>query len=231
MRQKQHHLLRVALLPLLIVSLASTLSFSVASVAFAAPGHGKHEPPTRVQDAHGRTAHILPTPNAYAHVRGRAGKDGIAADSSTNMSYHGGPVMRSPVNYLIFWQPTGTTFGTNFMTLNQRFFQTVGGTPFYNIITQYGDSSGAPVPNAASYGGTWVDTNAYPHAGTVADPIMDGDLHTAINDAIAANPGWQAPGINTMYFVYTGYFTSNSAPVQTCFNSTECFAANGDPNG
>ena len=224
---KQTHVLRVALFSLLALSLLGVLNVSTAGTAFAASG----EPITRVRDAHGRFAQILPTPAAYERVRGKAGKDGIPADSTTNMSYHGGPVMRSPVNYLIFWQPSGTAFATNYTTLNQRYFQDVGGTPFYNVVTQYGDSSGVTVPNAASYGGTWVDTNAFPHAGTNADPVTDGDLQTAVNDAITANPGWQPPGLGTMYFVYTGYFTSDGTPVESCFNSTNCFAANGNTNG
>ncbi len=193
MRLKQTRVLRVALFLLLILSIAGALNIPGAGVAFAASGAASaaasREPTTRVQDEHGRVAHILPTKAAYERVRGRAGKDGVPADSSTNMSYHGGPVMRAPVNYLIFWQPSGTTFGTNYQTLNERYFQDVRGTPFYNIATQYGDSSGVAVPNSASYGGTWVDTNAFPHAGTDADAVTDGDLHTAINDAIAANPG------------------------------------------
>ena len=47
------------------------------------------------------------------------------------------------------------------------------------IETQWNDSSGVPVPNANYFGGTWVDTvNAYPHAGTVADPLRLSPLST-----------------------------------------------------
>lgn len=87
--------------------------------------------------------------------------------TSTNLVYHGGPVMRSPVTYAIFWQPPGSTpFPYGYEAGIQRFFQDVGGTPFYNIVTQYGDSSGQPAPNAVSFGGSWTDTNAFPNAGT-----------------------------------------------------------------
>lgn len=123
--------------------------------------------------------------------------------TSTNLVYHGGPVMRSPVNYAIFWQPPGSTpFPSGYEAGIQRFFQDVGGTPFYNIVTQYGDSSGQPVPNAVSFGGSWTDTNAFPNAGTLADPLTDGDIQQAVSDAIGANPAWQAPSLSTMYFVY-----------------------------
>jgi hypothetical protein len=106
-----------------------------------------------------------------------------------------------------------------------RFFQDVGGTPFYNIITQYNDTSGVPVPNAASFGGSWTDTAPFPHTGTIANPLTDADIQGAVNAAIAANPGWVRPGINTMYFVFT------PPGVDQCFNATNCFALPSEPHG
>jgi hypothetical protein len=163
---------------------------------------------------------------AQLSASGTAGQDSIPANTTTDLLYHGGPVMRNPVNYLIFWDPAGgTTFPAGFQAGMQRFFEDIGATPFYNINTQYNDTSGVPVPNAASFGGSWTDTTAFPHAGTIADPLTDGDIQGAVTAAIAANPGWVGPGINTMYFVFT------PPGVQQCFNATNCFAQPGDPNG
>src|SRR5262249_43369180 len=59
-------------------------------------------------------------------------------------------------------------------------------------------------------------------AGTLADPVTDGDIQTAVSDAIAANPSWQPPGLGTMYFVYL------PAGIAQCFNSSSCFALPGE---
>jgi hypothetical protein len=180
-----------------------------------------------LRNKHGKAvAHMHLTRQETAQNReAQAAEQGVSPFSVTNsnMVYHGGRVMRSPVNYAIFWQPTGTTaFPSDYAPGIQRFFQDIGGTPFYNMITQYGDSTGAPVPNATSFGGAWTDTNAFPHAGTIADPLSDGDIHQAVNDAIGANPAWQSPGLGTEYFVYL------PSGVAQCFSSTECFALPGE---
>lgn len=146
--------------------------------------------------------------------------------TATNLVYHTGPVMRSPVNYAIFWQPPGSTaFPAGYEAGIQSFFQDVGGTPYYNIVTQYGDSSGQPVPNAASFGGAWTDTDAFPHAGTLADPLTDGDLQAAVTAAIQANPAWQAAGLSTQYFVYL------PPGVAQCDGTGNCFALAGETTG
>lgn len=50
-------------------------------------------------------------------------------------------------------RPGSTAFPAGYEACIEQFFQDVGGTPFYNVVTQYDDTSGAPVPNAASFGG------------------------------------------------------------------------------
>lgn len=160
-----------------------------------------------------------------AHGQKNAPQTGPAFDGTTDMAYHGGPVMRNVTNYLVFWNPTtqpagypGAMFDPNYRSITDRYFNDIGGTPYFNILTQYGDSSGLPVPNATTLGGDWVDTTTFPHAGTNADPLQDGDIRSSIDRAIAANPTWQAPSNSTMYFVYTG------KNVIECQGSS-CFAA------
>lgn len=138
--------------------------------------------------------------------------------TTTPLAYGGGPVMRSPTNYLIFWQPAGgyaSAFPSGYQAAVEKFFENIGGTPYYNIVTQYGDTSGTPVPNAASLGApSWTDTStAAPSGcdgtptGTVGStphcPLTDGDIQNEVSVALAANPTWAAPGINVEYFVYT----------------------------
>ncbi len=171
---------------------------------------------------HGGGAHALFTPHHMkqrgAMVNGRNAPTGAA--STNDLTYHTGPVMRDPTNYVIIWNPPGSTFKASYQKLIEQYFTDVGGTPFMTINSQYGDSSGVPVPNTNHFGGTWVDTtNAYPHLGTVADPINGSDIQAEIDRAIAANPTWQAPGLSTMYFVYLGQ------------NIIECFKGKGNTFG
>ena len=150
--------------------------------------------------------------------------------TATNLVYNGGPVMRNPTNYLIFWQPPGrNAFPAGYQTAIEKFFQDVGGTPFYNIVTQYGDSSGNPVPNATSLGApSFTDTTTAPpsgNTGLVGSPLQDSDIQNEIGVALAANPSWASPSVNVEYFVFT------PSDVDECFNSTNCFAVTGEPNG
>ncbi len=224
-------LIRLGMGSIITLGVLTGLAVPGASASGPLRPSGGHEPVTLVR-GHGHLVHIFPTPAAYARVRGET-STGIPADSTTAMSWHGGPVMRAPVNYLIFWQPPGTAFAPGYMATIQRYFEDIGGTPTYNIVTQYTDGTNQPVPDAATYGGTWVDTSAFPHSGEGSDPLLDSDIQGAVSAAISANPGWQPPGLSTMYFVFTGYFTATGDPVDSCTNSsqTSCFAAASNPVG
>jgi HYDIN/CFA65/VesB-like, Ig-like domain len=207
----------------------------------------------------GSTAHILATPDAYANAPGTgspalssgtaaAASGATSADSTSPLVQGSGPVMVNPTNYVIFWQPTtgantDTTFNAGYKSTIQQFLGDVGGTDYLNIETQYGGSlSGSNISptNTSTFGGMWVDQNAYPGSddGSKANPLSDSDMQQAVKDAIAANPTWQAPGLtttsSTMYFVFTGYFGTTVAgnhtagePVHSCMGS-DCFA--GDPS-
>jgi hypothetical protein len=48
----------------------------------------------------------------------------------------------------------------------------------------------------------FVDTRAYPHAGTAADPLLDADIQTEVTNIITTNS--LTPGLNTEFFVFTG---------------------------
>jgi hypothetical protein len=189
-------------------------------------------------------AHIMLTPRDYQQrqqaLLHAQGAQGLGAASSNDLSYHGGPVMRDPTNYVIIWNPVGSTFSITYQLLIEQYFTDNGGTPFMTINSQWNDTSGAPVPNTNHFGGTWVDVvNAYPHAGTVADPLVGQDIRDEVDRAIAANPTWQAPGLQTMYFVYLGEKIiecfKGAGDTFGCFAGTDAFgnsppAAAGNPN-
>jgi hypothetical protein len=132
-----------------------------------------------------------------------------------NLNNHGGPTMQTARVHLIFWLPAGTQFDStvmdgigNYQTLLERFVNDVSATGYLDIVTQY---PGACDPNqcvlsngpgVVSLGGSFLDTRAYPHAGTQMDPLQDSDIQNEITHAIAVN-GWTA-GVDAEFFVLTG---------------------------
>lgn len=128
------------------------------------------------------------------------------------MTYHGGEVMHTSTTYAIFWLPPGSTYeqaggdNSRFESLVGRFLRDVGGTSYYNILTQYSkDASGetvkdGPILNHSTFAGSYVDTTPYPHAGTENDPLTGTDIQTAITRAMQAQ-GW-TPGLNKIYYLY-----------------------------
>jgi hypothetical protein len=161
-------------------------------------------------------------------AKARFGADGPGADGTTDMVYHGGSVMRDPTVYAVFWNPTtppagypGALFGADYQNGIEHYLSDVSQTPYFNILTQYGDSSGQPVPPTSHFGGSWRDTTAYPHAGTWADPLGDGDIRDAVSRAVAAHPNWQTDSLSTMYMVFTG-----KNVIECSGSGNDCFAAN-----
>jgi len=138
------------------------------------------------------------------------------AGPSGIVTYHGGPVMHSPTNYVIFWLPSGYHFDTpaldvpyvnasdaNYESLIDRYLRDVSDTSLYSVLQQYTDSAGAPGLSAA-FGGAWVDAAAYPNSeGTRSNPIEDSDIQGAVTAAMAANH-WPAENGTNEFFVFTG---------------------------
>ncbi|MBV9121616.1 MAG: hypothetical protein JOZ39_12980 [Chloroflexi bacterium] len=118
---------------------------------------------------------------------------------SGQMTYHGGPTERSgSTNYAIFWQPGGSYMSPSYESLITRFFSDLGSSGLYNIASQYTDTSGNIV-NSSSFGGSWVDTSAYP-----ANPLSDAQIQNEVLNALSHNPSWPSNSTNAEFFVFTG---------------------------
>lgn len=137
--------------------------------------------------------------------------------SCGNLTYHNGPVMHSPGDFLIFWLPNGYNFDNStidpgasnpsnarYEQLISRYFTDIcRPNSFYAIIQQYPDRSS----NITScfLGGSWVDTSNYPSGrGSHSNPLSDGDIRNEVTRAMSAN-GWTANSGNNEFFVFTGY--------------------------
>ena len=142
------------------------------------------------------------------------------AQHCTGVLYHQGAVMHTMTAYLDFWLPNGQSyepFGSDsqYERLIKQYFQDIGGTAYYGLLTQYWDEHG-PVRNSMTLGGVYVDKTPYPHVGSLTDPLQDGDVQASIHRTLAATH-WPADGKTDEVFVFTGF------DIQECFGSSCTF--------
>lgn len=150
----------------------------------------------------------------------------VPARAENDVVDGGGSIMRSPTVFLIYWVPAGFKLDTsaaggtgNYRSLMQRFFTDVSGSSYFNVLTQYPAKCGLAAPPGTCFGPvtvgsatTFLDTTPYPHAGTSAQPLTDGDVQGAITRFLTGHPS-VVPGLNTEFFVFT------AAGVQECDGS------------
>jgi hypothetical protein len=126
----------------------------------------------------------------------------VALDLLTNTGP--GEVMPTTNTHLIFWLPSGYTYGDSagdaaYEAAMRTYFKDVGGSQILNTTTQYPGTNATPL-DTSTYIDSVVDTTPFPHAGTVADPVTQGDLNQEVYNQILAN-GWPL-GLSDMYFVF-----------------------------
>jgi fimbrial isopeptide formation D2 family protein len=128
-----------------------------------------------------------------------------AADDLMNPG--NGEIMPTTHTHVIFWLPPGyhysegTTPATDVAYENQivKYFQDVGGSQILNTTTQYPGNNGSPA-DTSNFVGSVLDTTAFPHAGTSADPVTQLDLNAEVYNQIVAN-SWPL-GMSDMYFIF-----------------------------
>jgi hypothetical protein len=158
-------------------------------------------------------------------------KGALASPAATNLSYHGGLVMKKKnVAYAIYWQPSNLQNGSpshvsgTYHSLIERFFADFGGTGLNKVATQYYQIKHATqsfIRAHASLGGTWTDTSAFPASGCtdIATPgncLTDKQIQKEVKKAMTAN-GWTG-GTSHQFFVFT------SSGEGSCFDAagTSC---------
>jgi uncharacterized repeat protein (TIGR01451 family) len=146
-----------------------------------------------------------------------------APNSSSNLPPGSGPIMPSTTIYYDFWLPTGDHYesdaagDTNYENLLIRWAHDVGNTQYHNLVTQYSGNNGGSttfITNSVTFGGSWVDTAAYPHTGTTSDPLQDSDIQTEVHNAVTTN-GW-TEDINHIVAVFT------ATGIHECLSASSC---------
>jgi hypothetical protein len=93
-------------------------------------------------------------------------------DASSNMTYHGGWVMRTNTTFTIFWLPAGSTCGASDPTCDtyisgvDRYFKDVAAASgshnnVYSVDTEYSDTTG-PIAYQSTFGGAFIDEHPFP---------------------------------------------------------------------
>ncbi|MEZ4456099.1 MAG: hypothetical protein R2882_06050, partial [Gemmatimonadales bacterium] len=161
---------------------------------------------------------------------GNAGGKGGAKPANTGILYHNGPIMPQVNVAVIYWgtstlypggpAPGATGSGASDGSLIGTFLRGLGGTPYWNINTDYYDKVTGPnryVPSAVSYTGFWAD-NENP-GGTVSDAAIQAEIAQAFTTgkltynantiyAVMSGPGVNlGGGFGSQYCAYHGKFT------------------------
>lgn len=118
------------------------------------------------------------------------------AVTNSNLTYHGGPVMAGTAhNYLIFWEPSGSTVTPKYNQLIKKYFQSVGSSGLYKNNQQYANSNGQAPLNAV-LAGTFTDKASYP-----ANPMTDTQVQAEVTHAMSVKH-WTT-SINNIFYVFT----------------------------
>ena len=107
----------------------------VCAIALGRPAWSQDQPLSRniVSASNPRhKAHIAFTVKSEQAYRAQVLASQALAATNAPVLYNGGPVMRDPTNYLIFWQPPNNpnTFPAGFQAGVENYFKNVGGPLF-----------------------------------------------------------------------------------------------------
>jgi hypothetical protein len=198
-----------------VLGLALVLAATVAGpVAAAAPSPAHPAgPPERVRG-------IIPVHEA---------RSGARPQRTTNLTYHGGPVMHANRVYTIFWGPSGG-WDANYISTVNTYFTNVSAdsgktSNVYYSDTQYSDGSGT-LAYDVRFGATWSDASAYPSNGCTDKAtsicLSDQQLQGEVSRAMSQN-GWTAVsgGVQNLFFVFTPKGVGSCAG-SSCAYTTYC---------
>src|SRR6185312_4146843 len=119
---------------------------------------------------------------------------GEAVVTGNGISYHGGMVMKgNPVPFYLIWYGNWNSTGSNTAATQQlveHFVSTLGGTPYEQVITTYGDNTGNASGNVSLGGVATVASSTN---------LTDSSLQTTVSNAL--NSGALPRNSNGIYFV------------------------------
>ena len=124
------------------------------------------------------------------HQRARTHK---APTQGNGINYHGGPVMQGPTHVYFIWYGDWTKDASANAILTD-FANNIGGSPYFNINTTYGDTTGN-VANSVLYVTSTSDT------GSLGTSLSDNNIWTLVTNSLSS--GKLPVDASGVYFVLT----------------------------
>ena len=168
---------------------------------------------TAQNNATGETVRVFPTKEATDAFR--LSQAGVRETQATGvLTYHGGPIQTAPKMYVVFWgsawNGTGDPNGVKSRML--AFLGIIGGSGWLNSVTQYTQTGGQHVGNAAgSLVGSYVDTTSSPPSRPTQTQLaaeaakaaaVYGDYSSNAAYIVALPHGIKPSGFGTQYCAY-----------------------------
>jgi hypothetical protein len=192
----------------------------VAAAVLIAPAAANAAAPSPAKPA-GHIGGIVP-------VHGQA-KANHLRTSSSDMSYHGGPVMTTNTVYAIYWAPSddsGVTFSdTNYQTIVNQFLDDVATAQdatgnVYGIDTQYYNASGTHIANESKFGGGYLDSTPAGSYTSCSDTYTPGKCVTDSQIQAEVKAFMSAHGISASPTTLFAVFTAPG--IGSCDSSSSC---------
>lgn len=167
-----------------------------------------------------RNQHLVGTPRADGDV-----------DGAGNVTYHGGPVMRTNTTYAIYWIPSGYAVSPKYESVINGYFKNVaaasGSADDVNSVdTEYSDTTG-PITGDSTFGGSVVDTDPFPPSSCsdagLSVCLTDAQLQTEI-DGVIKNKGWSG-GTSHLFFLFTPQDVGSCADAASTYCGFESYCA------
>jgi len=146
-------------------------------------------------------------PNSDTHPDGRGnrnretpprnpkGESGGAVVTGNGISYHGGPVMHGPVNVYYIWYGEWSSLDPKAAGILTNWGNSISGSPYENINTTYGDTTGNVSGAIALAGSTQMGST------TFGKSLGDSTIASIVSSALSS--GKLPTDTNGVYFVLT----------------------------
>jgi hypothetical protein len=222
-----------------LTAVSMILGALLAPLALLAQNETNHGPTIGIP-ADGRGDYVRQLP-----PRAQAGTGGAVVQGN-GISYHNGPVMRNGVNIYYIWYGDWSQDSTANAILTD-YARYVGGSPYFNINTTYGDTSGN-VPNTST---TIKYVSSVSDSGSLGTSLSDSSIWTLVTNALKTLPAdpdgvyfvltapyvAETSGFLTKYCGWHTYNYFNNTPIKYSFvgnaaaNMGACAAQSTGPNG
>jgi hypothetical protein len=154
---------------------------------------------------------VVPT-QAAAHAAARGG-------GGSNLTYHGGKVLRTNRTVAIYWGPAAGFSSGYASTINQYFTDVAAASGqtdnVYGVETQYYDGTGT-IAYSSHFDGAITDTSPYPASGCSDSVSQTSICLSDLQFRAEVQKVVTSPDPNTTYFVFTG------KGVGSCYSSGSC---------